>query len=567
MRKIVGLLAAVILSSVCSLFRSKVVPYPTGIMFPLVKDGELSYEGEIIPQIQSIDSILYFSTRKGKVYCVDAQNRLIQWRFDTTASLVSPAYLGENRIYVYDVEDDLYCIGEQGKSLWKSKASEKITSTVLECRDRVYFGTEKGQVYCLSSVNGEEIWRFQAEGEVISNLVIWRSIVLFGCSDNSIYFIDQSGNCVAKYSTGSSVGQTLLVDGNSLYFGTEDRYLQCLNLAKRNTRWKIRSGGATYVPPVVDGDKVFFLCWNSVLYCLDKKNGTIQWWGGVPSRSYFRVEVIEDKVVASSFSSEIVGFDKKTGEEKGTYDAAQEIVSNPVWVKPFLLVNLYDWESETGKLVILKKEVKVVLSPSKKSPQKRNEEVVFSARETGFYLPKYTFYLTQLEQYWLYPGFSIFIPLKEKQVVQESSDESTWSWFPEQAGYYKVEAQVTDEKEKVWAELPFCIERGEVGVKLTSSVESPQEAGQEVVFKAAVSGLTNPKFEFRLGRLIWLKVISDFVILYPGEENIVQELSESDSWTWIPEEKGFYRIRVLAQDEQERAEADMSYTIEVKKKE
>ncbi len=567
MRKTASIILVVILSSVCSLFRAKVVPYPTGVTFPLIEDGELPYEGEIIPQIQSIDSFLYFSTRKGKVYCVDAQNRRILWQFETAAPLVSPAFLGENRVYVYDAEDALYCIGEQGKLLWQSMLPEKITSTVLEYNDRVYLGTEEGQVYCLSSASGEEIWRFQAEGAIRSNLVTWRSLVLFGCDDHSVCFIDQSGNLTEKYAIGSSVGRTLLVDGNSLFFGTEDRHLQCLNLAKRKTRWKIRSGGTSYVPPVVDEDKVFFLCWNSVLYCLNKKNGTIQWWGTVPSRSYFRVEVIEDKVVASSFSSELVGFDKKTGEEKGTYEAAQEIVSNPVWVKPFLLVNLYDWEDERGKLVILKKEVKVILTPSRGSPQKRNEEVVFSARDTGFYLPKYEFYLTRLEKYWLNPGFFIFIPLEEKQVVQESSEESTWNWFPEEVGYYKVEVQVTDEKEKAWAELPFCIQKEAASANLTVSVESPQETGKEIVFKAAASGLINPKFEFRLSRLIWLSVFSDFVILYPEEEKVVQESSESDSWTWIPEERGFYRIRVVVQDDQEKTEAEILFTIKKKKNE
>jgi outer membrane protein assembly factor BamB len=567
MRKTAGLLFVVILSSVCSLFRAKVAPYPTGVIFPLVEDGELFYEGEIIAQIQRTDQFLYFSTRKGKVYSVDGQSRQVLWRFDALVSLISPAYLGKNHIFVYDVKDTLYCLGEQGKLIWQKKAPERMSSDIVENRGRTFFGTEKGQLYCLDSENGDEIWRFQAEGAVRSNLVIWRNMILFGCDDHFIYFLDPKGNLSGTYDVGSRTGQTLSINEDSLFFGTEDSCLQCMNLARRKIRWKIRSGEAPYVPPVVDENRVFFLCWNSVLYCLNKKNGTILWWGTVPSRSYFRVEVIEDKVVASSLSSELVCFDKKTGEEKGTYDASQEIASNPIWLKPFLLINLYDWESDTGKLVILKKEVKVALAPSKQPPQKRNEEIVFSARDTGFHLPKYEFYLTRLAEYRFYPDLFLFVPQEDRQVVQENSEESTWSWFPEQVGYYKVEVLVTDEKEKAQAEFPYNIQKEEVAVTLTASLKSPQEVGKEVVFKAVASGMNLPKFEFRLGRLLWLRVLSDFIILYPAEEKVVQESSESDSWTWIPEKRGFYRIRVIAQADQERAEAEMPFAIRKKKKE
>ncbi len=566
MRKTAVIFFVVILSNVCSLFQTKAAPYPTGIMFPLVKEGEVSYEGEIIAQIQRIDQNLYFSTRRGKVYCIDGQNRQVLWRFDTPVTLSSPTYLGVNHIYVYDAEGTLYCLEKQGKLLWQKKTSERITSDVVENRGRIFFGTEKSLLYCLNPESGDEVWRFHADRAIQSNLVIWRDMVLFVCDDHSIYFVDRKGKLSGVHDIGSSIGQTLTVDKNSLYFGTEDGYLQCMNLKKRKIRWRIRSGGAPYVPPVVDENRIYFLCWNSVLYCLNKKTGTILWWGMVPSRSYFRVEVVEDKVVVTSFSSELVGFDKKTGEEAGTYNASQEIVSNPIWIKPFLLVNFYDWEGETGKLVILKKEVNVVLSPSKKTPQKRNEEIVFSARSTGFHLPNFEFFLDRYAKFRLYPDLLFFVPDGERQVVQESSEDSTWSWFPEQEGYYKVGVLVTDEKERAQTEIPYCIQKEKVTVIVTASLESPQEVSKEIVFKAVASGFEVPNFEFHLSRLIWLNVLSDFVILFPVEEKAVQESSELSTWTWIPERAGFYRIRAVAQGDQEKAEAEMLFRIKKKKK-
>jgi outer membrane protein assembly factor BamB len=564
MRKSAGILFLVILSSACSLFRAKVAPYPTGIVFPMIKDGELSYKGEIISRIQSEDHFLYFSTRKGKVYCVDGQNRRVLWQFDAPVSLESPAYLEEDHVYVYDIKGTLFCLDKSGKLLWRKKTEERITSDVVEDRGRTFFGTEKGELFCIDPENGKEIWKFQAGGAVRSNLVIWREMVLFGCEDHSFYFIGPKGNLSGTYDIGSGIGKTLTVDKDFLYFASEDSRLQCLNLAKRKIAWRIRSGENSFVPPAVDKKRVFFLCWNSVLYCLNKKNGTILWWGGVPFRSYYQVEIIQDKVVVSSLSPELVCFDIKNGEKKGTYEASHEIVSNPLWMKPFLLINVYDWENETGEMVILKKEVKAVLSPSKKSPQKRNEEIVFSARETGFYLPDYEFFLTRLAKYRLFPGLILFLPEEEKQTVQKSSKESRWSWFPDQNGYYRVGVLVTDEKESAEADFFYSIQGEKETVSLTPSLASPQEPETEIVFKASAPGLIRPRYEFELSRLSGLIVLSDFIIPYPEETKVVQELSESDSWAWTPEKEGWFWVRVLAQDNEGKVETGIFFTIRKK---
>ncbi len=560
MRKILVTLLILVFLSVCSLFRAKVPPYPSGVVFPLINDTELAYEGEIINLIQKSDSRFYLSTRNGRVYCIDGQKPEILWRYDATVSLASVPHLGEDSIYVFDEENTLYCLDSEGQLLWKKMFENRITSGIKADKNKVYIGTEKGDFFCLSSEDGRILWQFQADDAIKSNPVTWRSSVLFGCDDHRVYFLNQEGKLSRKFDTGSKLGPTFLVDEDFLYFGTEDRYLHCINLNRAKTKWKIRTGGATFIPPVVDRNKVYFLCWNCVLYCLNKKSGTILWWNSVPSRSSYRLEVIGDKIIASTLSPKIVCFDLETGEIRGTFDAFEEIKSNPVWFSPFLLVSLYDRDSNLGKLVFLKKEVKVTISPSKKSPQKVNEEVNFTAKATGFHIPKYEFLLTRLIRLRFYPGISVFIRDGDKKVVQQNSDSNIWNWFPEQDGYYIIEVVAVDEKEKTENKVPFVIEREEPRVSLSASRESPQEINTEIVFTAKASGVISPQFEFLLSRLMKLDVLSDFFI-FSKEESVVQELSEKDSWTWTPEEEGFFLVKVRAVGKEQTAVSEMAIAI------
>ncbi len=561
MRKSAILLFIILLCQFCSLFRAKTVPYPSGVIFPVEKDHELSYEGEIISLFHKEDHLLYFSTRRGKVYCVDGLKREIVWQKDLSASLSSPPFLAENRIYVSSTASDLYCIDLAGNLLYTLKFESKITSGIGATEGLIYIGTEKGRLFCLNADTGQVLWHYQAEASVRSNPVMWQDTVLFGCDDHQIYFLDKKGRLVTKLNVGGNTGKTLAVDENLLYFGTDDRYLQCVNLKRQKIKWKIHTGGATFVQPVVAGKRIFFLCWNCVLYCLNKKNGTILWWNSVPSRSVYRVEVIEKKVVVSSFSPELISFDLQTGEGRGSFNASREIKSNPVWFPPYLMVNLHDPDSDKGTLLYLKKEVKTTLSSSKKSPQKQNEEITFTAKDTGFYLPKYEFFLTQYLSARLYPGLIFLFPKEERKIVQVSSESPTWDWFPEGDGYYRIEVEVTDEKEKAQANIPFLIQERIVEVSISASSESPQNVGQEIMFTADSSGSVQPLYEFRLVHLKWVNVHFGLFLLFQESEEVVQEVSEVNSWTWKPENEGVYLIKVFMKDEQDTATSQIAFAI------
>ncbi len=445
MRKLIIISLLFISISSCSLFRTKIVPYPTGLIFPLDVDTTISYQGEIIDVVQEEGSNLYLSTKDDFVYCLNVQQKKLVWSFQVEGELVSPVYLGRDYIYVYDKDTTLYCLKKDGNLNWKKEIKENITSGVRENEGIIYLGTEKGTLFALNDSQGKKLWAFRAGSSIYSTPIVSAGMIIFGSDDHYLYFLDEQGKLKDKFQAGDKIRVPALVDGNRLYFGSYDHYFYCLNLDKIKKRWRIKTGSRIGTPPIVYKKRIFFLCWNSVLYCLNKNNGSILWWQTLPSRSYYQLTLVDGKIVVTSLSSLLVCFEAKTGKRIGNYKAKQTIKSNPIWFDPFLMVNLYDYRTHQGSLVLLKKKVKVSLKPSKKSPQSIGEEIAFRASTVGFFQPQFEFFLKEKGG--------------EEKTVQEKSETSYWVWYPEKEGTYIIRVKATDEKEEDEAKVTYIIEK------------------------------------------------------------------------------------------------------------
>lgn len=508
---------------------------------------------------------LYFSTVPGYVYCVDSEKAQVIWTYQVPVSLKSPTYLGKENLYFVGSSNTLYCIDRQGQFVWKKKFDQTITSPLTVDSRKVYLGTEKGQFFALKGKDGRVLWKYRAGGALRTQSVVTTDKVIFGCDNGSLYFLSLNGKFLGKDELKEKTAPTLKKEDEILYFGTEGEHIYSYHLKKRRVRWEVELGSPSYTPPVIKGKRLFFLCWNGVLYCLNKNSGSILWWNTVPARSHYRLEVVEDKIVVTSLSSRLLSFDIKTGKETGYFEFPQEIKSNPLWKAPWLMVNLYLDQREQGKLWFLEKLVKVSLSASKEPPGHLGEPVVFSAKGTGFFRAQYRFRLTRYGK--LPFGWNHFILFKdkEKQIVQDWSEKTSWEWVPEKEGYYKIQVEVKDEKERAETEMNYFIEMEKPGVSLQASQEPPVWIGDEIVFQAKSIALQAPQYEFYLTPLIEMRLgWMGYVFMPQEEENLVQKKSEKNSWKWIPQEEGLYSIRVKVVGEEGKAEETIGLAVEKK---
>ena len=437
------LLIAILCVASCRIFRHGSAAYPIGLSFPVVEDASMPFKGRIISPVRERGETYFYSTEDGFVWCVDGLRRKLIWNFKTDDGLRVAPFLGREKIYVYDIADVLYCLDPQGKLSWKKAIGEKVLTPVVEDSGRIYFGTDKGILWSLD-LRGEDPRRFQAGAAIHGGPMVLDSGIIFGSDDGRLSLIDPQGQDLGGFRAPGRILGPLASDGKIVFFSTETRDYFGLSLKRLKPKWKVRLGGWVQIDPVLEGERLFLLSTNSVVYCLKKTSGDILWWQNVPSRTAYDLSVIEDKVVVSSLSSSLLALDVETGRKIGEYKTAQDLKANALWIDPFLIIAHHDIKTDDGRFVYLKKDVHVLLSAQKESPQPAGDEIPFTASAVGFFKPKYEFYVKTGEK---------------REVIQEASEKDTWTWYADAEGSYSVGVNVTDEKQSREIEIPYVIDK------------------------------------------------------------------------------------------------------------
>jgi outer membrane protein assembly factor BamB len=432
--------ALVLFQLSCSIFRPKIAPYPTGAVFPLVEAGRVAYNGKVVRSVRAAEGKVYLTTDKGLLYCLDGVKRTILWEFAAPAPFGCPPLLGPGQIYVWDRANRLYGFDGDGRILWTMEFKETMAGDIAWHQGLIYLGTGEGELLAFNPATKEVTRLFKAGGALEAAPVFWGQAIVLACTDGKVYLLSPDGKPRKIVNAGSPVRVTPLVDGDRLFFGTDDHFFHCYDLKDLRREWRIRIGGKVMSAPKAVGKQVFVLASNSVLYALGKR-GDILWWRIIPSRSTFDLEFNPGQVIITSQSSILLCLNLRTGEDIGRYDAGAEIQSNALWLDPDLLVNLYDYQDDKGNLLFLEKEVKVVLSASLIPPQPAGTEIAFSAAAVGFYRPRFEFYLCRNGD--------------DRIIVQKESETNSWAWFPEKEGSYRVGVRVIDEKQSKEAEISF----------------------------------------------------------------------------------------------------------------
>jgi len=443
-RAIWMLLLAVVLGGVsCRIFKPGTMAYPTGLSFPVVEDASISFKGRIISPVRERGGAYFYSTENGFVRCVDGLKRNVIWTFKADNGLRTAPFPGKENIYVHDEADILYCLDIQGKISWKKAVGERVLTPIVEDSGRIYFGTDRGILWSLD-LKGEGPRRFKAGAAINGGPLVLGSRIIFGSDDGKLSLIDPQGKALGVFQAPGRIIGPIASDGKIVFFSTETRDFFGLSLNRLRPKWKVRLGGRVLIDPVLRGGRLFLLSTNSVVYCLKKTSGDILWWQNIPSRTAYELAGIEDKVVISTLSSHLLAFDVETGRKTGEYKTEQDLKTNALWIDPFLIIAHYDFQTDGGRFVYLRKDVQALLSAQKTSPQSVGDEIPFTASAIGFFKPNYEFYLKTGEK---------------REVAQKASDTNTWTWYAEAEGTYSVGVNVTDEKQSREIEIPFVIEK------------------------------------------------------------------------------------------------------------
>jgi putative nucleotidyltransferase with HDIG domain len=460
-----GLLSAVLVCSSCALFRGKPEPYPTGLIFPLTVDGQLSYPGEINGLIQRTPAGLVLSTKKGAVLAVDEAQRKILWTYKIPEAVELPPVVGAEGLTVCDRTSELYRLSFKGDLVWKVKPKGRIVGQPIEADGVLYLGMPGG-IAALSAIDGAELWRVPLKAGLTAGPLLGRGLVLAGDKDGTILGLSRDGRTAWTFAAPAPATALVGAAAGRLFYGAEDGCLHAVPIGLGKESWKVKTNGPALEGVLVVGKRLIFLTANNVLYCLNRGCGNILWWQAVPGRPGFDLTLAGDRVVVATQSPTVVAFDIKTGLKIGEYQQDLEARSNALWADPLLVSSAYDQESEQGRLDFLKKEIKLTLNASRPSPIKDGDDVTIEAVASGLFKPTFEFSLKTGDQV---------------EVVQAASEESKWTWYDARAGTYTIQAKAVDEKTSVQAELTYEVQKPAAA----SRPSPPAKAGAEGAAPAA----------------------------------------------------------------------------------
>ena len=261
---------------------------------------------------------------KSEFVCLDAYSGGVIWKLPIEAFpprestciaygnlYLIPAYIKELQMDDYYIMNEVWAIGASrgwpmwrhdpahsaaGQSgptnltlRWKFTAEGAVVSSPSVVDERVYFGSEDKNVYCVDAQTGSLFWKFNTSGRILSSPAVVDGKVYVGPDDGTVYCIDAytgklvwstaaGGYVEAHFSSAVILRSSPTVVDNRVYVGSLDKNVYCLNAYDGSVEWTYKTDGyITSSPAVVDG--VVYITsqetTSGALYMLDAANGNL----------------------------------------------------------------------------------------------------------------------------------------------------------------------------------------------------------------------------------------------------------------------------------------------------
>ena len=237
-----------------------------------------------------------------------------------TPGIYSMFRANQNRIGVSG-----YQVPSSVNILWKFQTDNQIESSAILYNNKIYFGSDDFNIYCLDSLTGNEQWRFSTDNQVRSTPIIANKKLFIGSMDFYFYCLDAlDGKLLWKNRTGGPIDSSPLIEGDKVIFGSYDGYLYALNISDGQVIWKFNAGYEIWGSPAYSDECIYIGSISSTkffgkMYCIWLNNGTERWNKStnqfeLSNGIYSTPVVFEGKVIFGSEDSLVYCLNSSTGD-------------------------------------------------------------------------------------------------------------------------------------------------------------------------------------------------------------------------------------------------------------
>jgi outer membrane protein assembly factor BamB len=208
-------------------------------------------------------------------------------RYDYRASAVAVA---NNRVYLGTDDGEVLSLdSDRGTRLWTVTVPDAVVSTPVVEAGRLYFGSFDGSVYALDASSGRMIWRHETGGPVTTAPALAAGVVIIGSRSYDLMALDAATGEPAwtRYYWFSWVESPATVFRGSVYIGSSDAAnLFAFDLRTGGRLWDVDAGGCIWAQPAVTERRLFvgtvgFLNYltphRATLIAVDRETGHPAW--------------------------------------------------------------------------------------------------------------------------------------------------------------------------------------------------------------------------------------------------------------------------------------------------
>ncbi|MBR3056568.1 MAG: PQQ-binding-like beta-propeller repeat protein [Clostridiales bacterium] len=229
------------------------------------------------------DDRFYFTAMNSYVYCIGKDGALI-WQTEIRKG--NPSFyitIDGNRLYASNHAK--FCLDKNsGEIIWESDDySKKTNCNLLIHENLVISGELGGQVFALDKFTGEPVWDFGDDEWINECLMLDNGHLLVSHNQGKFIILDPlSGNFIKEIPAKDRLYQKTVFDGNRMYVGdTNDAMgstsgnLTCYEVSGDDFKevFSFTTGGGISTPALIDGNRLFFASEDEYFYCLDKSTG------------------------------------------------------------------------------------------------------------------------------------------------------------------------------------------------------------------------------------------------------------------------------------------------------
>ncbi len=164
-----------------------------------------------------------------------------------SSRVVSYSGLGSDEKHLFFGSDrgTIFCLDlHSGGAEWKQEVEGSVDTTPISDGERVYAGTSKGKFYALALGDGEIKWEYEVAGEILGQPVRAEKYVFFGANDGVLYALNAvTGEYRWSHRSNRSEKMTVhlfaspVAEKNRIVAGFSDGSLVALSLHSGEVIW------------------------------------------------------------------------------------------------------------------------------------------------------------------------------------------------------------------------------------------------------------------------------------------------------------------------------------------